>query len=49
MDEHRSQRVSEAVKAELSELIGFEMEDPRLRSVISHDWRRFPRICATLT
>lgn len=33
MDEHRSQRVSEAVKAELSELIGFEMEDPRLRSV----------------
>ena len=33
MDEHRAQRVSEAVKEELAELIGFEMEDPRLGSV----------------
>ena len=33
MDEHRSQRVSEAVKEELAELIGFEMDDPRLGSV----------------
>jgi ribosome-binding factor A len=33
MDDHRARRVSEAVKEELSELIGFEMEDPRLISV----------------
>jgi ribosome-binding factor A len=33
MEEHRAQRVSEAVKEELSELIGFEMDDPRLESV----------------
>lgn len=33
MDEHRSQRVSEAVREELSELIGFEMDDPRLADV----------------
>ena len=33
MAEHRSQRISEAVREELSELIGFEMEDPRVRSV----------------
>jgi len=33
MDEHRSQRVSEAVREELSELIGFEMDDPRVSSV----------------
>lgn len=33
MDEHRSQRISEAVREELSELIGFEMDDPRVRSV----------------
>jgi len=33
MDEHRSQRLSEAVREELSELIGFEMDDPRVRSV----------------
>src|ERR1700722_14542920 len=33
MDDHRSQRVSEAVKEELAELIGFEMDDPRLGSV----------------
>ena len=33
MDEHRTRRVSEAVREELSELIGFEMDDPRLRSI----------------
>lgn len=33
MDEHRSRRVSEAVREELAEIIGFEMEDPRLREV----------------
>ncbi|MES1258260.1 MAG: 30S ribosome-binding factor RbfA [Acidobacteriota bacterium] len=33
MDEHRSRRVSEAVKEELSELIGFEMDDPRVADV----------------
>jgi ribosome-binding factor A len=33
MEEHRSRRVSEAVKEELAEIIGFEMEDPRLLSV----------------
>lgn len=33
MDDHRSQRVSEAVREELSELIGFELTDPRLISV----------------
>jgi ribosome-binding factor A len=33
MDERRSLRVSEAVREELSEIIGFEMEDPRLEAV----------------
>ena len=33
MEEHRARRVSEAVREELAELIGFEMEDPRLASV----------------
>jgi len=31
MDERRTQRVSVAVQEELSELIGFELDDPRLR------------------
>jgi ribosome-binding factor A len=30
MDERRTLRVSEAVREELIELVGFEMEDPRL-------------------
>src|SRR5450759_476103 len=30
MDEHRSRRVSVAVREELSEIIGFELADPRL-------------------
>jgi ribosome-binding factor A len=33
MDERRVQRVSEAVREELIELIGFEMSDPRLLPV----------------
>src|ERR1700683_2620982 len=33
MDEHRSLRVSEAVREELSEIIGFELSDPRLLTV----------------
>jgi ribosome-binding factor A len=30
MDEHRVQRVSQAVREELAELIGFELADPRV-------------------
>ncbi|MDE3167331.1 MAG: 30S ribosome-binding factor RbfA [Acidobacteriota bacterium] len=33
MDERRTLRVSEAVREELAEIIGFEMEDPRLAEV----------------
>jgi len=33
MDERRTLRVSEAVREELSEIIGFETEDPRLLAV----------------
>jgi len=33
MDQHRSQRVAEAVKEELAEIVGFELDDPRLISV----------------
>jgi ribosome-binding factor A len=33
MEEHRTQRVSEAVRLELAEMIGFEMDDPRLTDV----------------
>src|SRR5579883_404266 len=33
MDEHRVGRVSEAIREELSEIIGFEMDDPRLEAV----------------
>jgi ribosome-binding factor A len=33
MEEHRARRVSEAVREELSELIAFEMDDPRLATV----------------
>jgi ribosome-binding factor A len=37
MDERRIKRVSETVKEELIELIGFEMSDPRLLAVeVSH-------------
>ena len=33
MDERRTLRVSEAVREELAELIGFELDDPRLLDV----------------
>ena len=33
MDERRTLRVSEAVREELSEIIGFELDDPRLVEV----------------
>jgi ribosome-binding factor A len=33
MDERRTLRVSEAVREELSEIIGFELDDPRLAEV----------------
>lgn len=33
MDEHRSRRVSTAVREELAEIIGFELSDPRLSFV----------------
>jgi len=33
MQQHRAQRVSEAVREELSEIIGFELSDPRLAAV----------------
>jgi len=33
MDERRTLRVSEAVREELSEIIGFEMQDPRVLEV----------------
>jgi len=33
MGRHHAERVSEAVREELSEIIGYEMSDPRIRSV----------------
>lgn len=33
MDPHRAQRVSETLREELSEIIGYEMSDPRVESV----------------
>lgn len=33
MDERRTNRVSEAVREELAEIIGFETEDPRLLAI----------------
>ena len=33
MDKRRTARVSEAVREELSQILGFEMEDPRLRGI----------------
>ena len=34
MDERRTARVSEAVREELAEIIGFELDDPRLAQVV---------------
>lgn len=33
MDQRRTARVSEAVREELSEIIGFEMSDPRVKGI----------------
>jgi ribosome-binding factor A len=33
MDPHRTERISESMREELAELIGYELEDPRLASV----------------
>jgi ribosome-binding factor A len=33
MDQHRSERVSEAIREELSEIIAYEMSDPRISLV----------------
>ncbi len=46
MDPHRSERVSESIREELEELIGYEMSDPRVgpatvaEVLISPDFRR---------
>ena len=46
MDPHRTERVSESIREELEELIGYEMSDPRVGSVtvaevhLSPDFRR---------
>jgi ribosome-binding factor A len=42
MDERRTARVSEAVREEISELIGFELDDPRLVDVTVTDVRVSP-------
>lgn len=42
MDERRTLRVSEAVREELSELIGFETADPRLLAVEVVDVHVYP-------
>ena len=42
MDQHRAERVSEIVREELAEIIGFELEDPRLASVDVTDVRVAP-------
>jgi ribosome-binding factor A len=45
MDERRTARVSEAIREELLEIIGFEMSDPRVRGIevsaveVTHDGR----------
>ena len=33
MDEHRTERVSQAMREELGEIIGYEMTDPRLAAI----------------
>lgn len=35
--DHRTERISEALREELSELIGYEMSDPRVASVVVTD------------
>lgn len=42
MDPHRVERVSIALKEELAELVGYELEDPRLEQVRVEDVRVAP-------
>ena len=42
MDAHRVERISTALKEELAELIGYEMEDPRVGDVRVDDVRVAP-------
>jgi ribosome-binding factor A len=44
MDQHRAKRVSETVREELAEIIGFELEDPRLAIVDVNDVRVAPNM-----
>lgn len=44
MDQHRAQRVSETVREELAEIIGFELEDPRLAIVDVNDVQVAPNL-----
>ena len=44
MDQHRAERVSETVREELAEIIGFELEDPRLAIVDVNDVRVAPNL-----
>ena len=43
MDSHRSERVSEALRKELSEMIGYELSDPRIGHYMAKvpDFRAF--------
>jgi ribosome-binding factor A len=53
LDPHRAERVSESIREELEELIGYEMSDPRVGSAtvtevhLSPDFRR-AHICLAL-
>ena len=42
MDQRRTARVGEAIREELSQIIGFEMSDPRVRGVSIADVRVSP-------
>jgi len=42
MDAHRVERISIALKEELAELVGYELEDPRLEQVRVEDVRVAP-------
>jgi len=54
LDPHRAERVSESIREELTELIGYEMSDPRVGPAsvsevhVSPDFRR-AHICLTLS
>ena len=44
LDQHRAARVSETVREELAEIIGFELEDPRLAIVDVSDVQVAPNL-----